>query len=294
MLAILVISSLVFFIFASRISGRIRSLSNEADKAIDEHGRILGNVKASKVNDEIGDLSRNLSSVVSRLGQYNHYLENMASRLSHELRTPIAVVRTSLENLAFLDLPDNATAYIERAKSGTQRLSKIITDMSEATRLEQMLLTTDKIVFDLNLILRGCVQGYQQIYPDINFAINSINSNANINGSPEHIAQLLDKIINNAIDFSCDKHISLAIYEDRANYIIAVSNNGPLLPENMSNDIFDSMISFRGGAKQETPHLGLGLYIARLICEFHFGSIKAQNHHDPDGVTIEITLPKAE
>ena len=99
-ITIMLLGAIAFFLFASRISNRIRTLSNQAELAIDEHGRINGTVDTSTTNDEIGDLSRSFSTAVNRLGQYNHYLENMSSRLSHELRTPIAVVRTSLETLA--------------------------------------------------------------------------------------------------------------------------------------------------------------------------------------------------
>jgi len=292
MLAILLISSMVFFIFASRISGRIRSLSNEANRAIDEHGRILSDVTPSTTNDEIGDLSRNLANMVTRLGQYNHYLQNMASRLSHELRTPIAVIRTSLENLSILSLPAPAQAYLERAQTGTERLNQIISNMSEATRLEQMLQATDKVNFDLNHLLTSCMQGYQQIYPAMNVVFQSLNQPAMCNGSPEHIAQLLDKVIANAVDFSNDKHVTVQLVEQKQYWLITITNNGTLLPANMSN-IFNSMVSMRGSGKQNEPHLGLGLYIARLICEFHNGTIKASNKFDPDGVMLSIQLPKS-
>ena len=103
-LAIMLIGALAFFLFASRISSRIRQLRNLAEQSIDEHGRINQTIKPSDSNDEIGDLSRSFSTAVNRLSQYNHYLENMSSRLSHELRTPIAVVRTSLEMLTMQTL----------------------------------------------------------------------------------------------------------------------------------------------------------------------------------------------
>src|SRR5439155_56931 len=72
-----------------------------------------------------------------RLAQYASYQENMASRLSHELRTPISVVRSSLHNLNLSPLPDEARVYMERAQQGLARLCDILTRMTEATRLEQ-------------------------------------------------------------------------------------------------------------------------------------------------------------
>lgn len=305
-LAIMIFGILAFFFFASRISNRIRSLRNQAEQAIDEHGRINEVMTASKVNDEIGDLSRSFSTAVSRLSQYNHYLENMSSRLSHELRTPIAVVRTSLENLTMQEqltaqesLPKQTNAYIDRAQQGLHRLNLILTNMSEATRLEQMLKNTEKTDFNFYDVLNGCLQGYQQIYANYLFQTNISEQVAQLHGSPEHIAQLLDKVISNAAEFSEDQKITLAVEHKKHTVLLHISNNGRYLPEQMTERLFDSMISIRDNhqdhddinKEDKRPHLGLGLYMARLICEFHQGNISASNHHNPQGVTITITLP---
>jgi len=294
-LAIMLLGALAFFFFASRISNRIRLLRNQAESSIDEHGRINNALAPSTTNDEIGDLSRSFSTAVNRLSQYNHYLENMSSRLSHELRTPIAVVRTSLENLSMQNIPSEAEPYIERAQIGIQRLNLILTNMSEATRIEQMLHSTEKIDFNVNQVLSGCVQGYRQIYPEVTFNLSTIeteNESTTMSGSPEHIAQLLDKVIANAVEFSDDNIINIVLETKNNQLILHISNNGALLPEQMKERLFDSMVSMRPADKQSLPHLGLGLYIARLIVEFHQGRITASDHHNPKGVTISVNIPR--
>ena len=292
-LAIMLLGTLSFFLFASRISSRIRTLRNQAEQAIDEHGRIKQALPPSKTNDEIGDLSRSFTTAVNRLSQYNHYLENMSSRLSHELRTPIAIVRTSLENLSMQTMPESASPYIDRAQSGVNRLNLILTNMSEATRIEQMLHTTEKVPFDFIQVLSGCVQGYQQIYPGtaFNFTVSEQLQTLNTLGSPEHIAQLLDKVVANAVEFTQDNRVDIEIIQEKSSLLLTISNNGDLLPEQMQERLFDSMVSVRSSNKQNQPHLGLGLYIARLICEFHQGKITASNHNNPDGVTMKISMP---
>ena len=251
-------------------------------------------MQTSKANDEIGDLSRSFSTAVNRLSQYNHYLENMSSRLSHELRTPIAIVRTSLENLSLQALPENSSAYIDRAQSGINRLNNILTNMSEATRLEQMLNQTDKVSFNVFDVLNGCIQGYQQIYPTFDIEYVASDKQVILEGSPEHIAQLLDKVVTNAVEFSQDSKLFVTAELKNKEITIHISNNGILLPETMEQRLFDSMVSMRNTPQtkeDKTPHLGLGLYIARLISEFHQGKIVASNHHNPQGVTVSITLP---
>ncbi|XPF95310.1 proteobacterial dedicated sortase system histidine kinase [Colwellia sp. RE-S-Sl-9] len=297
-IAIMLLGATSFFLFASRISNRIRTLRNQAESSIDENGRINNQLVASTANDEIGDLSRSFSTAVNRLSQYNHYLEGMSSRLSHELRTPIAVVRTSLENLTMQQLPDSTAPYIERAQTGINTLNLILTNMSEATNLEQMLETTERVPFNLQQVLFGCVQGYKQIYTEVGFSLTGLNEeNArskapNIEGSPEHIAQLLDKVFANAVEFSNDNKVSISLQETSSTFIIHISNNGKHLPELMKDRLFDSMVSMRDTKRQAQPHLGLGLYIARLIVEFHQGMISANDHHNPSGVTLSITLNK--
>ena len=300
-LTIMVLGAFTFIIFATRISSRIRQLSTQAEKAIDHQGRIIGKMSSSNSNDEIGDLSRSFTTAVNRLSEYNHYLESMSSRLSHELRTPIAVVKTSLENLALQENQqlssqesNEKNAYIERAQTGINTLNLILTNMSEATRLEQMLASTEKINFDIKTVIQGCIAGYQQVYEQVTFNLNTNLDTLAFNGSPEHIVQLLDKVISNAVEFSQDNLVTVELIQHNENAQILIHNNGALLPDKLSESLFDSMVSLRShysGDKQDVPHLGLGLYIARLICQFHQGEITAQNHHSPDGVTIKITLP---
>ena len=307
-LAIMSLGAVTFILFASRISSRILHLSNQAELSIDKQGRIIGQMKASNSNDEIGDLSRSFTTAVNRLSEYNHYLENMSSRLSHELRTPIAVVKTSLDNLSLQEMQQTQTAqsnspYIERAQSGINTLNLIITNMSEATRLEQMLSTTEKIDFDLQQVVKGCISGYQQIYPTMKFILKvgikaPTLSTFLLNGSPEHIVQLLDKVISNGVEFSQDNIINIELKKsnNKNSIELFISNNGILLPEQLSESLFDSMVSLRSenqhsNNKKNVPHLGLGLYISRLICQFHHGKISAYNHHNPDGVTLHISLP---
>ena len=313
-LAIMVLGALTFITFATRISSRIRHLSNQAELAIDPQGRIIGTISPSTSRDEIGDLSRSFTTAVNRLSEYNHYLESMSSRLSHELRTPIAVVKTSLENLALqaqhTNFPqvnnssqanNDKNAYIERAQTGINTLNLILTNMSEATRLEQMLSSTEKIDFDLHTVVSGCIAGYRQVYSDFTFLLdtshlNKKTTNLTLHGSPEHIVQLLDKVIHNAVEFSQDKVITIELHHHNNQAELLIHNNGILLPKLLSENLFDSMVSLRNHVstnkkENEQPHLGLGLYIARLICQFHQGKISAKNHSSPDGVTIHIILP---
>lgn len=291
-LAVMLIGTVTLFFFASRISSRIRRLRDTAEQAIDAQGRVTGHINYSDANDEIGDLSRSFSNIVSRLGGYTDYLENMSSRLSHELRTPVAVVRSSLENLQSLQQSELSQKYLERASEGVERLGKIITTMSEATRLEQSIQSNEPESFDLQKVISGCMQGYQLTYPNQLFTLNICQSTLLMQGAPEFIAQLLDKLINNALEFSeANTAIEVSLKQNESKATLTVSNTGTLLPEGLTEHIFDSMVSVRSQQMQQQPHLGLGLYIVRLVCNYHNGSVTAHNNEQGNGVVFTVNLP---
>ena len=279
--------------YATRLSLRIRRLRDEAESAIDARGRITRLAAGSDAADEIGDLSRSFSAVLGRLAQHHTYLESMAGRLSHELRTPIAVVRSSLENLKLAPEAPEARRYIERAEEGLQRLSRILERMIEASRLEQSLAVAERERYDLVPVVRGCVEGYRLAYPQAKFALELPRERTEVQGAPDLAAQLLDKLVENAVDFSSGgEPVRVALDNGEGAALLTVANKGPLLPAGTRARLFESMISVREARHGAgTPHLGLGLYVARLIAEFHGGSILAANLPAGDGVAVRVRMP---
>jgi len=292
-LTFVVFLTAMFFliIFATRLSNRIRQLHRQTESAISPDGRVQGEITASPAGDELGDLSRSFSDMMVRLQEYTRYLETMASKLSHELRTPLAVVKSSLENLELEPLPNNAKTYTNRASEGLNRLSNILTSINEATRLEQALQSSEREEFDISALISGCVAGYQSAYPEQIFSFSTNSETIFISGYPDRIAQLLDKLVSNAIDFSDkDKAIEVTLVQHKDEINLSVKNIGPLLPDTMQGQLFDSMVSLREG-RHASNHLGLGLFIVRLIAEFHHGHATMRNTADDKGVIVSITLP---
>ncbi|HEB59749.1 MAG TPA: proteobacterial dedicated sortase system histidine kinase [Gammaproteobacteria bacterium] len=285
----------VLFGFAVHLTSRIRRLRDDADAAISSDGRIEGSIAGFDSADELGDLSRSVSDMLDRISHYNRYLESMASKLTHEIRTPITVVKSSLDNLELHEDAPQAKTYIVRAREGLQRLNDILTRMSEATRLEQTLNDESREVFDLCAVVEGSTEGYRLAHPQRPFTLR-VSAGAcplHVDGSPEMLAQLLDKLISNANDFApTGEAIEIHIARRDHNALLTVSNPGPLLPEEMHGNLFDSMVSMRSG-KTSDPHLGLGLYIVRLIAEFHRGGVSARNRDDRSGVEFVVQLPLA-
>jgi K+-sensing histidine kinase KdpD len=161
--------------------------------------------------------------------------------------------------------------------------------MSEATRLEHAIENSQKESLNLTEVITGCMHGYALAYPDQHFKITLTQDKFVLLGVPEFIAQLLDKLINNAADFAqTDSQIEVNFELLKGNAQFRIYNQGPQLPEHMATHIFDSMVSVRDTSKQSEPHLGLGLYMARLICDFHNADIHAINKEN--GVEFRVTF----
>jgi dedicated sortase system histidine kinase len=273
--------------YATWLSRRIRRLSIAAEDAL-ESDDLRSSLPSALSGDEVGDLSRSFSHVLRQLGDYNDYLRTLASKLSHELRTPLAIVTSSLENLEHEPLNDASASYAARARDGADRLRRILTAMSEASRVEELMAHAEPEPFDLCAVLTSTVAAYRDVYPDRRFELETRLEAAETEGSPELIIQMLDKLVDNAVGFSGDGDtITLGLERQDDVLSLGVSNPGPPLPERMRHQLFDSMVSMRPG--EDNKHLGLGLYVAKLIAEGHGGRISANN--TDDGVTVLITLP---
>ncbi len=289
-----VLTALILLTFATRLIYRVRRLRKEAAAAIGSDGRVQGTIKTRAAGDELGDLQREFAGMLERLAQYNRYLEGMAGKLSHELRTPVSVVRSSLDNLEHAELDAHTRTYAQRAREGVERLSGILTRMSEATRLEHILQNEDLHDFDLRQLIQACLEGYRMADPGHGYELSpSRATSAQLHGSPDLIAQMLDKLVDNARDFAePGTPIVIGLDTQGERIILSVANQGAPLPEQMQGNLFDSMVSIRG-QRSEEPHLGLGLYIVRLISDFHKGQVEARNREDVAGAEFLIKLPKA-
>jgi dedicated sortase system histidine kinase len=274
--------------YATWLSRRIRALSLAAEDALNKE-QLDRALPSALAEDELGDLSRSFSWVLQQLGEYNEYLRTLASKLSHELRTPLAIVTSSLENLEHEPLSDTSLGYTARAREGADRLRKILNAMSEASRVEELMKNAEPERFDLRAVLESATDAYRDVYYERHFAFSSTIDVAETTGSPELLIQMLDKLVDNAVDFStADDTIMIDLSGDVDKLSVSVTNPGPPLPERMRSQLFDSMVSMRDS--KGSRHLGLGLYVAKLIAEGHGGSISADNVDG--GVVFTVLIPR--
>jgi signal transduction histidine kinase len=278
--------------YATRLSLRVRRLALAAESAVGPRGEIRTDMPGRKAGDEIGDLSRSFTRLLERLREHTDYLKTLASKISHALSTPLAVVSTSLDILEHEPQTPGGAKYVARLREGTARLDAILVAMSEATRLEQAIADMPLERYDAHAVLESCVRAYRDIYPEREITYRSNARDAALRGSPELLAQLLDKLVDNAVGFSpAGSRIDVELEESADELCLAVANVGPPLPETMRTRLFDSFVSVREqrGAR---PHLGLGLRVVALVAELHGGRVAADDLPGGEGVVFRVWFPR--
>ena len=290
-LAVSLIAALGLLAYASFLSFRIRRLARAAETALGPEGKINVTLPGGAARDELGDLARSFGDMLGRLRDYTEYLRTLAAKLTHELRTPLAIVSTSLDNLEHEVREPAAAPYLARLRDGAARLDSILVAMSAATRIEQAVNETHAEDFDLAKVVRACATAYEDVYRERVIAC-SVPPTAPVRGSSELVAQLLDKLIENAVSFSPEgSTIAIDVAETAEAFVLGVTNRGPPLPAAMRHQLFDSLVSVRAHRDGRT-HLGLGLYIVALIAKFHAARVTAEDLEDGGGVVFRVYFPR--
>ncbi|MFA6229737.1 MAG: ATP-binding protein [Rhodanobacter sp.] len=287
----------ILLAFATRLSLRLGRLRNAAERAQLNDGRLdglfeKGRFPMTEAADEIGDLARSFERLFEVVGSYTDYLRTLASKLSHELNTPLAIVKSSLDNLEHASLPVEAQPYLARARDGVARLGALVRAMSESSRMERSITAAEPEDVDLREVVRGCADAYRALIGPRRLECVLPDVPLHLHCAPELVAQALDKLLDNALSFTPEQgwlRLSLRATADGAE--IELANQGPMLPEAMQGRLFDSLVSLRDKATPgDAPHLGLGLYVVRLVAERHDGVALARNLDNGSGVAFTLQL----
>ncbi len=274
-------------LMSATIARPLIRLRDEADDLLDHRGRLRRTFGGSKRRDEIGDLTRALERLTARLERHLLFVESFPADVSHEFKNPLASIRSASELLSQTDDPaqreqlaatvDKEVARLSRLLSAVREVSKIdaAVDLEEATSVELRSLLTE---------LRGVESRIDLSLPAHPVVVTA---------SEDRLVQALRNITDNAISFSPPEgRVRVSVTQDDAHALIRIDDEGPGIPPEHVDRIFDRFFSFRPNVTQRADHDGLGLAIARSIIEAYGGTIRAMNL-TPRGARIEVRMPVA-
>ena len=283
MVAVVLLLMMAYLMYSLILAWRIKKLSRAMQTVLDDSGRLHIQMPSHKARDEIGQLSRGIESMLTEMREYTQYLKDLGSRLSHEMKTPLAIVQSSLDNLE----QEPSQEFLQRAQEGTKRLRFILNQLSELSQLKYTLEQTPKQNFNLVALMQQLAQSYHSFIPNLKtyFSTEIIL----INGSADLIAQMIDKLMDNAKDFIHDDgYIVISVLKNKDKILLKIFNTDSQLPEKDGLNIFDSLVSIRSKSSSGSTHLGLGLYLVQLISRYHDASVRAENTDNPKGVVFTI------
>ena len=287
---VFVIAIVGLMLFAAWLAYRIRKLQKEASQAIDSDGRVVSEyIKADhNAADEIGQLSRDISSLLSRLKSYTGFLETVPRTLRHEILNPVNTISMSLQKL---EAGNADRSLLASARQATQQLEMIVQSLTEAARIEDALIDDEYTRIDLAALDREYVCNSKLKHGAERIDYSGPESGVYIKGSDLRIVQLLDKLKDNALDFSDkESQVIIELEVDADNVKLSVINEGPEMPTEVMDSLFTGMTSVRS-AKDGKPHLGIGLFIANRIAQQHGGELYIADRKDVRGIIVSLKLP---
>lgn len=299
----LAVTVLLSLYLAGTVARPVRRLAAAADRVRRGSGRGEGQQLPdfSARRDEIGDLSRALLEMTNAITHRMDAIESFAADVAHEIKNPLTSLRSAVETVARVSDPDQQRKLMSIIQEDVQRLDRLITDISDASRLDAELARGDTERIDLGRLLQALVQVYdttlEDEHPKLVFRLDS-HFPLIVDGMEGRLVQVFRNLITNAFSFSPSSGtVTLVGRRGGGAVEILVEDEGIGLPEGSQNKIFDRFYSERPEGEQFGEHSGLGLSISRQIIDAHGGTLVAANRYGQAGRVLgarfTVTLPAA-
>ena len=295
----LIIIFVMFFLsilFSQSIVSPIKTLSKIVRSERDKSNKNINEFVYPKRHDEIGILSDDIRSMSKDLKKRIYEIETFAADVSHELKNPLASLKSSNELLGNNKISDEKKLLLlKNMQNDIERMNSLITDISSYT-LTQVEIDEELFYnFDLVDFFTEFLQSYSSNLKDIKINFEFEKKPSMIYGNKDKLAQVFVNIIDNSLSHSPPKSDILIQQKIiKKNVVIFVFDQGPGISNDLSSKIFERFYTDRSSEKNK--HSGLGLSIAKKIIESFSGSIKLTNLKSQKyfGACFEINLPLKE
>lgn len=256
--------------------------------------------------DEIGNLSIALREMTTALYDRIDAIESFAADVSHELKNPLTSLRSAVETLPLAKSDDSKKRLMDVIQHDVRRLDRLISDISDASRLDAELARVDAGSVDLEVFLRDLIDVSRQIRStkkkvDIDYAVDrkpNVKTRFVVKGHDLRIGQIITNLIENARSFVPEQNgkITVRLVRTRSRCVVYIEDNGPGIQAENIDRIFERFYTDRPESEGFGQNSGLGLSISRQIAEAHGGSLRAENIVDDEsgkllGARFILALP---
>lgn len=284
------------------IAQPVRMLARAADRVRLSRARSISLPQLARRDDELGDLTRSLEDMTDALSERMDAIERFAADVAHEIKNPLTSLRSAVETLDLVKDPAARDRLMAILKNDIQRLDRLVTDISNASRLDAELSREDLRPLDLGRLIGEVAQLYQDTAKPgdvaVAYAAPDTLEPIMVSGREGPLGQLLRNLIDNARSFSPPGgEVRVQLERGRGQAVLTVDDDGPGIPPDNLETIFQRFYTSRPKGAAFGGNSGLGLSIARQIAAAQGGSIRAENRTGPDGAVegsrFIVTLPEA-
>jgi len=298
-LIVLTISILLSLFLARTIAKPLKHLAIAAVKVRLGRSPDVSIPRLPERKDEIGMLARALSDMSQALRRRIDRTQSFADDVAHEIKNPLASLRSALEGLQNVKDPKLSKQLMDIAKDDVRRMDRLINDIAEAGRVDSQISRAKFLPIDISKLIENIISTKTKPHQnlDVSFDFSYPNNTETIvMGEQIRIERVIENLIDNALSFA-PKNTIISITMSSNNEILklCISDTGPGIDENDFEKIFKRFYSERPSTEDFGKHSGLGLSISRTIIEAHHGVIFARKHKDnKQGGCFEIHLPLAD
>ena len=297
----LLVTILLSLYLASTIARPLRRLADAAERARGRGARVEIPDLMGR-GDEIGELSRSLRDMTDALWLRMSAIESFAADVAHEIKNPLSSLRSAVETVGRIEDPVKRRRLMAIIQDDVERLDRLISDISDASRLDAELSRQEVSPTDIAAMLQALVEMHETTRaegaPRLVLDMPERGRELIVPGIESRLSQVFVNVIANAVSFSPPEgEIRIRARLDGRAVLVSVEDEGPGIPEDKLTAIFDRFYSERPAGEKFGTHSGLGLSISKQIIEAHRGRIWAENRTDADGTVIGarflIRLPAA-
>jgi len=298
---VLSVTVLISGYLAGTIARPLRRLAAAAERVRHDHGRHHRIPDMSDRRDEIGELAETLSQMMEALWQRMDAIESFAADVAHEIKNPLTSLRSAVETASRLKDPDQQKKLMTIIAEDVTRLDRLISDISDASRLDAELSRAEAEKVDIGAML-AMLADVQNTTRDGGPEIRLERSDGGerpviVDGIESRIAQVFRNLISNAVSFNPpDGRITVSVSRDKGYVRVDIDDEGPGIPAGAEENIFKRFYTERPKTEKFGTHSGLGLNISKQIVEAHFGTLTGANRVDFDnriaGARFTVRLPE--